>query len=133
MVRWETWHYQNMILARFNSMFGKRCSLAKPVRRLQRRPACVHQKKSSLANAMTQCDAFGIAPAQAAAQVQTVIAVVDTWRTHFASHGVSTSDRENLAQTLDGDELLKQRKNFDANQYQGAVPKRKPLSPFRRA
>ncbi len=89
-------------------------------------------QESSLANAMSQCDAFGLEPAQAAAQVLTVIAVVNTWRTHFASHGVSTSDLDNLAQTLDGDELLKQRTNFDANPYQGAVPKRKPVSPFRR-
>ena len=89
-------------------------------------------QESSLTNAMTQCDAFGLEPAQAAAQVLTVIAVVNTWRTHFASHGVSTSDLDNLAQTLDGEELLKQRQNFDANQYQGAAPKRKPVSPFRR-
>lgn len=82
---------------------------------------------------MSQCDAFGPEPTQAAAQVLTVIALVNTWRAHFAWHGVSTSDLNNLVQSLDGDELLKQRKNFDANQYQGAVPKRKPLSPFRRA
>jgi serine/threonine-protein kinase HipA len=82
---------------------------------------------------MTQCDAFGLEPAQAAAQVLMVIAVVKTWRTHFASHGVSTSDLDNLAQTLDGEELLSQRQNFDAKQYQVAAAKRKPISPFRRA
>ena len=90
-------------------------------------------QESSLTNAMTQCDAFGLEPAQAAAQVLMVIAVVKTWRTHFASHGVSTSDLDNLAQTLDGEELLSQRQNFDAKQYQVTAAKRKPISPFRRA
>jgi serine/threonine-protein kinase HipA len=89
-------------------------------------------QESTLANAMSQCDAFGLAPAQAATQVLQVIAVVNTWRAHFASHGVSDSDLENLAQRLDGEELLSQRQNFDASQYQGAVPKRKPVSPFLR-
>ena len=87
---------------------------------------------STLANAMSQCDAFGLEPAKAAEQVLQVIAVVNTWRAHFASHGVSDSDLENLAQRLDGEELLSQRQNFDASRYQGAVPKRKPVSPFLR-
>jgi serine/threonine-protein kinase HipA len=90
-------------------------------------------QESSLANAMSQCDAFGLEPAQAAAQVLAVILVVNTWRAHFASHGVSISDLDNLAERLDGEDLLNQRQNFDAHQYQGAAPKRKPISPFRRA
>jgi serine/threonine-protein kinase HipA len=90
-------------------------------------------QESSLANAMSQCDAFGLEPAQAAAQVLVVIAVVNTWRKHFASHGVSISDLDNLAERLDGEDLLNQRLNFEATQQQGAAPKRKPISPFRRA
>jgi serine/threonine-protein kinase HipA len=91
-----------------------------------------HGQESTLANAMSQCEAFGLAPAQAAAQVVQVIGVVNTWRAHFEAVGVSKSDLESLAERLDGDELLSQRQAFDAGQYQGAPPKRRPKSPFRR-
>ena len=89
-------------------------------------------QESTLSNAMSQCDAFGLGPAQAAAQVLQVIAVVNTWRGHFASLGVSTSDLDSLAERLDGEELLRQRQAFDAGQYQAAPPKRRPTSPFRK-
>ena len=90
-------------------------------------------QESTLANAMSQCDAFGLGPAQAAAQVLQVIAVVNTWRAHFASMGVSTSDLDHLAERLDGQTLMQQRLTFDASQYQAPPPKRKPTSPFRKA
>ena len=90
-------------------------------------------RDSTLVNAMSQCDAFGLEPAQAAAQVVRVIEVVNTWRAHFESVGVSKSDLDSLAQRLDGDELLGQRQRFDARQYQAAPPKRRPISPFRRS
>ena len=89
-------------------------------------------QESTLANAMSQCDAFGLQPAQAAVQVVQVIGVVNTWRAHFEAIGVSNSDLESLAERLDGDELLSQRQTFDAGQYLGAPPKRRPTSPFRR-
>ncbi|PIQ53261.1 MAG: phosphatidylinositol kinase [Comamonadaceae bacterium CG12_big_fil_rev_8_21_14_0_65_59_15] len=88
--------------------------------------------ESTLANAMSQCDAFGLTPAQAAAQVAQVIDVVNTWRAHFANMGVSRNDLQNLAERLDGDELLRQRQSFDVGQYQGTPPKPKPTSPFGR-
>ena len=88
---------------------------------------------STLVNAMSQCEAFGLQPAQAAAQVAQVIGVVNTWRAHFESVGVSASDRNSLAERLDGVDLLSQRQTFDASEYQKAPPKRKPTSPFRRA
>lgn len=87
---------------------------------------------ATLANAMSQCEAFGLQPAQAATQVDQVIGVVNSWRSHFASIGVSKNDLKSLAERLDGDELLRQRQTFDASQYQGAPPKRRPTSPFRR-
>lgn len=87
---------------------------------------------STLANAMSQCDAFGLQPAQAAVQVVQVIEVVNTWRAHFEAIGVSSSDLESLAEHLDGDELLSQRQTFDPGQYLGAPPKRRPTSPFRK-
>lgn len=68
-----------------------------------------HGQESTLANAMSQCDAFGLAPAQAAAQVLQVIGVVNTWRAHFESIGVSERDLGSLTEHLDGDELLSQR------------------------
>ena len=89
-------------------------------------------QESTLVNAMSQCDAFGLQPAQAAAQVVKVIGVVNTWRSHFESIGVSKSDLDSMAERLDGDELLSQRQKFDANQYQVATPKRRRTSPFRR-
>lgn len=89
-------------------------------------------QESTLANAMSQCDAFGLEPVQAAAQVVQVIGVVNTWRAHFKAIGVSKSDLESLAERLDGDELLSQRQTFDTAQYQAAPPKRRPTSPFRR-
>jgi serine/threonine-protein kinase HipA len=91
-----------------------------------------HGRESTLVNAMSQCDAFGLTPAQAAAQVAQVIGVVNTWRAHFEALGVSKSDLESLAERLDGDELLRQRETFDVGQYQKAPPKRRAISPFRR-
>ncbi|MFM9902382.1 MAG: type II toxin-antitoxin system HipA family toxin [Polaromonas sp.] len=88
---------------------------------------------STLVNAMSQCEAFGLQPAQAAAQVAQVIGVVNTWRAHFESVGVSASDLNSLAERLDGEDLLSQRQAFDASEYQKAPPKQKPTSPFRRA
>jgi serine/threonine-protein kinase HipA len=60
---------------------------------------------STLANAMTQTQAFGLTRAQAAQLVAEVIGVVKTWRGHFAALGVSEVDLESLAQRIDGDEL----------------------------
>jgi serine/threonine-protein kinase HipA len=88
--------------------------------------------ESTLANAMSQCDAFGLAAPEAAEQVLQVIAVINTWRAHFASVGVSGGDLNSLAERLDAGELLRQRQTFDAKQFQATPAKRKPTSPFRR-
>lgn len=93
----------------------------------------VDGQESTLSNAMSQCEAFGLQPDQAAAQVIQVIKVVDTWRAHFAAIGVSQRDMGSLAERLDGEQLLSQRRTFDPSQYQGVHSKRKPTSPFRRA
>lgn len=89
--------------------------------------------ESTLDNAMSQCDAFGLAPAEAAAQVVAVIAVVDTWQAHFASVGVSAGDVRDLAEWIDGEALLAQRRTFDARRYAQAPARRKSTSPFRRS
>ncbi|MCR5885581.1 HipA domain-containing protein [Rhizobacter sp. J219] len=89
-------------------------------------------RDSTLDNAMSQCEAFGLLPAEAAAEVAAVIAVVDGWREHFAQAGVSARDIEQLAERLDGDPLLAQRTSFDAARFAAAPARRKRPPPFRR-
>ena len=91
-----------------------------------------HGRDSTLENAMSECDAFGLLPAEAAAEVASVIDVMNTWKDHFASAGVSARDLESLAERIDGEELGGQRINFDQLRFQSAPVKRKRASPFRR-
>lgn len=88
--------------------------------------------ESTLRNAMSECESFGLTPADAAQMVAQVIHVVDTWRAHFESVGVTQNDLDGLAERIDGDELLNQRRTFDPQHYLKPVPKRRPTSPFRR-
>jgi serine/threonine-protein kinase HipA len=84
------------------------------------------QRESTLSNAMSQCQLFGYTPAQAAAQVVRVIEVVDGWRAHFVQCGVSSADLESLAERIDGDQLLNQRRSFNPKTYAATVrPKRR--------
>ncbi len=92
-----------------------------------------HGRESTLENAMSQCDAFGLLPAEAAGEVAIVIKVVNTWKTHFAHAGVTARDIESLTERIDGEELLSQRIGFDQARFQSAPAKRKRESPFRRA
>lgn len=82
------------------------------------------QRDSTLANAMSQCALFGYTPVQAAEQVLRVIEVVDGWRAHFAACGVTASDLESLAERIDADPLLTQRRHFKAADY--PVQRRSP-------
>jgi serine/threonine-protein kinase HipA len=91
----------------------------------------VDQRDSTLSNAMSQCELFGYTRVQAAAQVAGVIKVVDGWREHLARCGVTQSDLESLAERIDGDPLLSQRRMFNPAEYATArAPKR--LRPFAR-
>ena len=81
---------------------------------------------------MSQCDAFGLLPTEAAAEVATVIDAVNTWQEHFAQAGVTALDIASLAERIDGEELLSQRNGFDPAQFQTLPAKRKRPSPFRR-
>ena len=90
-------------------------------------------RESTLENAMSQCDAFGLPATEAAAEVAAVIDAVNTWQEHFAQAGVSERDIESLAERIDGDELLAQRVGFDPARFQSAPAKRKRASPFRRS
>jgi serine/threonine-protein kinase HipA len=91
----------------------------------------VDQRDSTLSNAMSQCELFGYTPIQAAAEVARVINVVNGWREHFARCGVTPSDLESLAERIDGDPLLSQRRMFKPAEYTTArKPKRR--RPFAR-
>jgi serine/threonine-protein kinase HipA len=89
-------------------------------------------RDSTLENAMSQCDAFGLRPAQAAVDVVAVIEVVNTWQGHFAQAGATAHDISSLAERLDGEALLNQRMGFDASRFQTSTAKRKRPGPFRR-
>jgi serine/threonine-protein kinase HipA len=88
---------------------------------------------STLENAMSECAAFGLPATEAAAEVASVIAVVNTWREHLAQAGVTASDIESLAQRIDGESLLPQRTDFSASSSHSAPTSRKRSSPFRRS
>ena len=86
---------------------------------------------ATLANAMSQCEAFGLARPDAATEVMGVIGVVNTWQAHFKQFGVSARDIQSLAERIDGEELLGQRRAFDPNPYTVRPARRRGTSPFR--
>ena len=67
--------------------------------------------ESSLQNAMSQCQNFGLSAAVAKAQIARVVNVVNGWRTHFERCGVSKADIESLAERLEGG-LAAQRREY---------------------
>jgi len=87
-------------------------------------------RDSTLDNAMSECDAFGLTPAEAAAEVMQVVDVVSTWKLHFAQMGVNSRDIENLAQQIDGDYLLQQRTSFEPGRFVSLTSKRPRKNPF---
>jgi serine/threonine-protein kinase HipA len=87
-------------------------------------------RDSNLDNAMSECDAFGLTPVEAAAEVVRVVEVVSTWKSHFAEMGVSPRDIESLAQQIDGEFLLRQRNGFEPERFVVATGKRLRKSPF---
>ncbi|CAG9186981.1 type II toxin-antitoxin system HipA family toxin [Cupriavidus pinatubonensis] len=91
-----------------------------------------HGRDSTLENAMSQCDAFGLLPPEASAEIAVVIDVVNLWREHFAHIGVTERDINNLGERIDGEDLLSQRIGFDPGRYPSAPGRKKRTSPFRR-
>jgi serine/threonine-protein kinase HipA len=87
-------------------------------------------RESSLDNAMSECNAFGLSPDEAALEVSRVIGVVNTWKSHFAELGVSQRDIESLAQQIDGDDLGTQRTHFAPERFGRLAPKKPRKSPF---
>ncbi len=90
-------------------------------------------RESTLDNAMSQCDAFGLLPAHAASEIAAVIKVVNTWREHFARAAVTQRDLASLAQRINGEALLSQRLGFDLARFQSAPARHRRASPFRRS
>jgi serine/threonine-protein kinase HipA len=87
------------------------------------------QRDSTLANAMSQCELFGYTPAQAAVEVVRVIEVVDGWQEHFAACRVTKTDIKSLAERIDGEPLLGQRRTFNSADY-ATIRTSKRRSPF---
>lgn len=65
---------------------------------------------STLANALSMANLFELNEKQAAAQVRRVVRVVNGWREHFASIGVTRRDVELLADQIDRPFLADQRR-----------------------
>lgn len=89
-------------------------------------------RDSTLENAMSQCQSFGLTPPQAAAQVEQIIRIIDTWQQHFTSCGVTPGDMAQLAQRVDGEELLRQRRTFTSANYLTSTTRRPRRGPFSR-
>ncbi|HEX4649559.1 MAG TPA: hypothetical protein VH111_12080, partial [Steroidobacteraceae bacterium] len=81
----------------------------------------------------SQCEAFGLRAAEAAADVVTVIEVVNGWKEHFEQAGVSERDIESLAERIDGGALLAQRTDFTPERFASAQARPGRKSPFRRS
>ena len=71
-------------------------------------------RDGTLANAMSQSALFGLTTTTASQEVLGVIAVVNRWREHFKDCGVTDADLANLAERIDGGELLAMRQSFKA-------------------
>ncbi|WCM94430.1 type II toxin-antitoxin system HipA family toxin [Acidovorax sp. NCPPB 2350] len=68
--------------------------------------------ESSLDNALTELNEFGIRPRRATELVQQVARTVDGWAAHFSAQGVCPSDMELLRASIDRDALRRQRQDF---------------------
>ena len=68
--------------------------------------------ESSLENALTQINEYGIKMPRAIELIRQVVATVDQWTAHFTALGVSQSDMELLAASIDRDALRSQRQAF---------------------
>lgn len=94
----------------------------------------VHGRDSTLENAMSQCEAFGMLPNEAAPEVAFVIETVNAWRAHFEQAGVSRQDISSLAERIDGNELMAQRTQFDVTRFKEVLrKKRRKIFPMLRS
>lgn len=105
-----------------------------PAHQLGSGPSGVHRRsglgESTLDNATSQCELFGLTRQQAAEDVIRIIQAVNGWNAHFAAHGVATTDIDALAEYIDGDALLSQRRDFTAATYLSPVMASRRKGPF---
>ena len=87
---------------------------------------------STLSNAMSECEFFGLSNAEALSEVKAIVDVVNGWKEHFKAIGVSDADIQTLAQTIDGPSLLDQRNNLSAPTLQSGQTPTGRKGPFQR-
>jgi serine/threonine-protein kinase HipA len=82
---------------------------------------------STIANAMSEAALFGLSAAEARAEAARVAKVCESWKTHFTQAGVTRRDIAYLAQFIDRDFLLRQRREFTAGKVRrtSAAPRRR--------
>jgi serine/threonine-protein kinase HipA len=85
---------------------------------------------STLENALSQCEAFGLSSTEGAAEAAAVIDVVNDWKEHFQRAGVRPSDIESLQEHIDGDSLRSQRMEFTPRSFTLAPARPRKKSPF---
>lgn len=68
--------------------------------------------ESSLENALTEINEFGIKRPRALALIRQVVGIVDQWAARFTALGVAPADMELLSASIDRDALKAQRKAF---------------------
>lgn len=69
----------------------------------------VQEADSTIENALSMCEQFGLTRAQARKEARRVARVVDGWQNHFRAHHVSASDIDALAEHIDRPFLVDQR------------------------
>lgn len=86
-------------------------------------------RESTLDNALSQCEQFGLRRQDAALEIAGVVEVVNGWKEHFQACGVTAADIESLASFLD-DSLGAQRRDFSAARRGAPVPRPRRRGPF---
>ena len=70
------------------------------------------EAESSIENALSEVQAFGLTRDSAVGVIQAVVAAVDGWKENFRALGVKESDLAMMAQYIDGPLLKEQRAAF---------------------
>lgn len=58
-------------------------------------------RESSVENALSCCEAFGLNPEQAKGELRDLLVALDRWRSHFASAGVKSLDLQLLEAVIE--------------------------------
>lgn len=77
------------------------------------------EAESSIENALSEVQAFGLKKDAAVEAVRRIVGVVDGWKEFFQRQGVGDRDLERMAQYIDGPSLKAQRAEFREKQSKG--------------